>query len=1008
MNVSAAGRSALHSACLALAAVLAIFPTPGDAASPPVRGLPFTRSYAYDEIGYEARGAQLAFDPLGRIALIQNGSFVVLNDATWTDIADKSTESSILLQFVAHADGVLYYCATGSWGTLESTPEGKLRPRPFLPAQQPPWVPVNNFTEIIPVGTGVFFCGWNGIVQWDRTTGEHTFLEVPQVSATFALKDQFFVSSFSKGILSLDRATRSLRRVEGPGIQGKVIRTAAHLDDDHVLVATIDQDLMVFDGRQLTPWPNELVPITEGRISTLARLPDNNIAVAIEGKGVFLLSTDGRILLSLTSPEYQRVVALEMREPGVLWMATERGIEKVLYSNPVTVIDHRLGVTISWPQVVKWKDRTLITSNGLLYESLPARDRATAAFELMNDTPAGGAWGIASYGEHLLVGNTFGVFAREGDGGFARILSDISVDRLVMVEQGLCYVIGATEITALRWADGRWSECAARIPGVGYPPLVQAAKKTAWIELGPNRAARISLDNGRLTTRIFDKFPWTQPQWIHVSVIGDSVIMSGPPQGRIYFDENTGTLTNTSPLQRVFDQAPYAVFRMAEDADGTIWASHGQGVFRIIPRKDGYDYELTALDIIQGRVPNIQIPDRKEVWISSKHSLYHIGLKPAFATNPATIKPLLVALVDGHSGHEIYGAMPAGKLPRRLPFTQNSLTFRFFAGNYAWVRSPSYEFRMNGEPILGTDSQLTLPDLREGAYHLEVRLANARGPVGESLALDFEIAPPWYRTWYAYTGYAVAGVLGVLSLVGWALGRAKSRNLALQWLVHERTEELQTTMHRLAEETSNAATLAERNRLAGEIHDSLQQGLSGLNLQLEATLKLSDLTTDVRSRLNVARNMVLFTRSEVQNAVWDLESPLLENTDLGDALNKMAALISSGGPQIETQVTGPTHQLSSSTNHHLLRIAQEAITNSVRHGAAQRITVLLHYAETSVSLAVNDDGCGFVPQLALKQERGHFGLRGLRSRVDKMNGEYKIVSAPGQGASIQVSIPITP
>jgi signal transduction histidine kinase len=99
--------------------------------------------------------------------------------------------------------------------------------------------------------------------------------------------------------------------------------------------------------------------------------------------------------------------------------------------------------------------------------------------------------------------------------------------------------------------------------------------------------------------------------------------------------------------------------------------------------------------------------------------------------------------------------------------------------------------------------------------------------------------------------------------------------------------------------------------------------------------------------------------------------------------------------------------VSSSVTHHLLRIAQEAITNSVRHGAAKQITVVLNYAEDAVSLAVNDDGCGFVPQQVLTRELGHFGLRGLRGRADKINGDIKIVSEPGEGASIQIRVPIS-
>jgi signal transduction histidine kinase len=605
----------------------------------------------------------------------------------------------------------------------------------------------------------------------------------------------------------------------------------------------------------------------------------------------------------------------------------------------------------------------------------------------------------------MLVANAFGVFARERGGDFLPILTDINVDRLVMVNPELCFVIGATEITALRWADGRWSECTARVPGVGYPSVVHAAKTSAWIELGPNRAARVALREGKLSVRVFDNFAWNGSAWIHVSVVGNTVMLCGPPKGRIFFDEETEKLVDAPQLQRLFNESPFWIARLMQDNAGNYWASYEQGVFKIQPVGNDYRFDRTTLDIIKDRVPLVRMLEGDDVWISSGYSLYHINNNPGFELKPPAIKPQLVSVVDGRSKQEVFGAMHTADVIPRLTFAQNSLTFRFFAGGYTSMRSPGYEFKMNGQPILGADSLLTLPDLREGTYHLDVRLADARGPLGEALALDFTIDPPWYRTWYAYVFEVTAGAITVVGIIAWALRRTRARNLALEKLVQERTEELRTAMRRLEEETRNAATLAERDRLAGEIHDSLQQGLSGLILQLDATLKLPVVPNDVRTRLNVARNMVSFTRHEVQNAVWNLESPLLENADLGEALNKMAGLISSGEPHIEIKITGMPRRLSSSVRHHLLRIAQEAITNAVRHGAANRITVLLHYAEDSVSLSVNDDGRGFVPQQVLTRELGHFGLRGLRGRADKINGDIKIISEPGRGASIRISVP---
>src|SRR5690606_4045797 len=131
------------------------------------------------------------------------------------------------------------------------------------------------------------------------------------------------------------------------------------------------------------------------------------------------------------------------------------------------------------------------------------------------------------------------------------------------------------------------------------------------------------------------------------------------------------------------------------------------------------------------------------------------------------------------------------------------------------------------------------------------------------------------------------------------------------------------------------------------IHDSVQQGLSGMILQLDATLKLATLPPDVRSRLEVARKMVAFTRQEVQQAIWDLESPLLEKADLGDAIRLIAEMVTSGMTHVDFSVQGGPVRLDSASQHHLLRIAQEGITNAVRHSRSERIRVDLRYAPTS-------------------------------------------------------------
>jgi signal transduction histidine kinase len=159
--------------------------------------------------------------------------------------------------------------------------------------------------------------------------------------------------------------------------------------------------------------------------------------------------------------------------------------------------------------------------------------------------------------------------------------------------------------------------------------------------------------------------------------------------------------------------------------------------------------------------------------------------------------------------------------------------------------------------------------------------------------------------------------------------------------------------------------------------------------------------------LAMARNMAGFSRTEVQHAVWDLQSPLLQNADLSTALRRIAGEISAGElPLVTVEINGQARPLPSSVEHHLLRIGQEAITNAVKHGHPKAIRVSLDYGTASVTLGVRDDGCGFEPK-AVVSGNGHFGLQGLRTRARKLNATLNLSSEPGQGTRIEVIVPLT-
>lgn len=974
------------------------------AASPTI-GLPITRSYSIEEIGV-TRGPHLNFDRLGRLAVIGGGSYIVLNDGAWIELLRNHPNATIPLDVINTADGRSYFGALASWGFVEYTDQGNLKTRATRPATYPSWINSTNFTQVLAFGDGVLFSGINGVVYQNCQTDELRFFEIPEVATTFIHQEKVHVSSHTLGTLELNPTTGELR----PVAPDTTVHLTATLRDGRVIGATTGSRLVYFDGATFTESAISFGADRAGGISSLEALSDGGFAVAVNGDGLYLFTDDATCRMALTTNPYRRIYDLVTRESGVLWIAMESSIEKLLYNEPVSVIDQRSDVIVGWPQVFQWGDQSVIASNGRLYDVVLSPDGRHSIFQEYAQLPPGGAWAVAANDRHLIIGNNDAIYARTPT-GFERIVGLPGANRLFLPEEDLCVVVGRSEIAAMRWENGRWTECAPRIPGLGFPLIALDAGDSLWIELGLDRAARVWFAEGALHTRVFEDFPWSVPSWINIGRLQDLIVFSGPDNQRVYLDAATGETVPAPALEATLAKVPVTILRIVEDDQGVIWLTYPNGVVTLHPNEQGYVIDTESLSSISDLYPVITLLNESHAWISTESALYHVtqGFAP-----PARrmIEPFLVSIQDGKTGRELFSAARHTPALDALPYARNHLVFRFFSGGYTTKRDPVYEFSMQNGPnswnVQSAGSLLTLPQLEEGDYRLTAQLKYDGQPLGQPVLTTFSIRPPWYRAPLAYAAYWSSGLLVCFGVAAWASGQARRKHDFLEQLVRERTDELRTTMAKLTEEARTSATLAERYRLAGEIHDSLQQGLTGLALHLETTLKIEQLEPDIRSRLSVARRMVSFTRQEVQQAVWDLESPLLQNDDLGEALHKLGDLIGTNETEVRVEVTGTGANVSSTIKHHLLRIAQEAVTNAVRHSGAKHVEVCLDFTAVDARLSVRDDGRGFVTEEVLTIGLGHFGLRGLRSRAQKIHGDLHIESVPGHGTKVSITVPLTP
>ena len=255
-------------------------------------------------------------------------------------------------------------------------------------------------------------------------------------------------------------------------------------------------------------------------------------------------------------------------------------------------------------------------------------------------------------------------------------------------------------------------------------------------------------------------------------------------------------------------------------------------------------------------------------------------------------------------------------------------------------------------------------------------------------------SPPWWtaeRLWRALL--VTLALLAAGAAWVWALRRQVRRKRSV-----------------IEYQASHAAVLEERSRIARDLHDTLEQGLTGVSLQLKSVeTNLTGNPLRARVRLLSAREMLRQCRALARNAIRELrmESEPSPHEDVVTALQNTADLWNhSGALTVRLSVAGEPCALPGEIEHHLVGVGTEAMTNAVKHGRASSVQIDLTFGPELISLRVEDNGTGFDPDRIPGAPQGCFGLVGMRERAREMGARLEVRSEPGRGAAILVEVPL--
>jgi ligand-binding sensor domain-containing protein len=479
--------------------------------------------------------------------------------------------------------------------------------------------------------------------------------------------------------------------------------------------------------------------------------------------------------------------------------------------------------------------------------------------------------------------------------------------------------------------------------------------------------------------------------------IGPVIGFSETSYGVFAFGENGIALDENGAFRTLPFSDPglaTSVTGLAEDRSHNIWINGSRAIARIpsaeIKAATSYpDHRILAHEFREGDfrgsdIFNVsrnsaQLDNRGRVWFATANGIIYID--PQHPDRPSHLPTLSIRSITADG-------KPLSLKSTIAPGTQ-TLNVQYFGLNLSNPTAVIYRYRLVGyDPDwqdVGSRAEAIYTHLRPGTYTFQVIASNGDGIWTQPLNTSpFTVLPAFYQTWWFETLCASMVVLvlwlGMTTRVRYHVGQIRIK----------------------AE-----ARADERIRIARDLHDTLLQGVQGLLLSFHVAAQKVPAGHESKAALEKALTTADRIILEGRNRVTRLRSENLTDAELKPSLEAVAAALNDGtAVNFAVERTGGSDTLQDDVVDDVFCIAREALTNAFRHSEASRIVVELDYQKREFRLTCRDNGRGFdVDALDTNHTNGHWGLRGMAERAERIGANFRCASAPGSGTEVQVTVP---
>jgi ligand-binding sensor domain-containing protein len=581
-----------------------------------------------------------------------------------------------------------------------------------------------------------------------------------------------------------------------------------------------------------------------------------------------------------------------------------------------------------------------------------------------------------------------------------------------------------------RWEDGRFVKIAPpdHVPRMGLGSLTKDRSGTLWLSIGGSGEFQLHDGVWKFTAVLKD-----HPDYTAMSAYADSadriwlsypevVAMVDHGKVRVFSAEDGLTIGHftivTGHAQQIWlgGESGLALFhgnrfQTLTGTDGNnfgliagivptsndgLWLSAGPGIVhipeheiqRVLQNSDSkVNYEL--FDVLSDLPEPLQMPTLRSrnaiqssdglLWFATRHGFARID--PAhIVRNPLPPPVSIRAVVADDKPYSIFAKATLPALTRNLQIDYTALSLSI-------PERVRFRYKLEGSDEnwqdVGTRRQAFYRDLRPGKYRFHVIACNNDGVWNEAGAtLDFTVTPAWYQTnWFLLLCFFAA------AFIAWTIYRLRLSQIAAG--ISTRFDE----------------RLAERTRLARELHDTLLQTIQGSKMVADDALDQPPDVDRLRQAMERLSKWLGQATLEGRAAVRSLRASTTPVNDLAEGLRRATEdCLAQGSMHVGFSITGPAREMHPIVRDEIYRIGYEAIRNAYMHSGGSQLQVELIYGR-DLTLRIRDNGVGIDSVVAATGKEGHFGLQGMRERAIRIGAALTIVSSSASGTEITVLIP---